>query len=219
MAEIKNVMVVGVRHFATPCYLTNLTGTGRFPKQPLIQSQASGQLGPAIVSALLDAGFHVTALTRTTTITTSSSSPSIAPSPSTLPPSIPTISADYTSLPSLTAAFQGQDAVVSSVSSTPAATRSQMLLIDAAVAAGVKRFLPSEYGVNSQTLPPGLKELRGDKSRVVEYLRGKESEGFGWTGLSTGQFFDWVSARVCLSLHWFGIDFWAGDSVLPLAWS
>jgi uncharacterized protein YbjT (DUF2867 family) len=50
---------------------------------------------------------------------------------------------DYTNLESLTAALEGQDALVSAVASL--AVPSQRLLIDAAVQAGVKRIIPSEY--------------------------------------------------------------------------
>ena len=54
------------------------------------------------------------------------------------------IRANYDSAKSLKAAFQGQDAVISLVGGT--ALGDQNKLIDAAIAAGVKRFLPSEYG-------------------------------------------------------------------------
>jgi len=64
-------------------------------------------------------------------------------------------------------------------------------MIDAAVAAGVKRFMPSEWGSNSAnercvSLVPLIREKRG----VVEYLRGREAEGMSWTKFVTGQFFD-----------------------------
>lgn len=49
---------------------------------------------------------------------------------------------DYTNFESLKKALEGQDALVSAVASL--AVPSQMLLIDAAVKASVKRIIPSE---------------------------------------------------------------------------
>lgn len=53
---------------------------------------------------------------------------------------------DYTSVPDLTMALAGQDAVVSAL--TTSAMETQILLIQAAVKAGVRRFLPSEFCAN-----------------------------------------------------------------------
>ena len=57
------------------------------------------------------------------------------------------------SLESLTKVFQGQDAVISMLPIT--ALAGQGIVIEAAIAAGVKRFLPSEYGSDS-TVYKGL---------------------------------------------------------------
>lgn len=54
------------------------------------------------------------------------------------------MAADLSSVEAVTAAFKGQDAVVSTVGTLGIA--GQKVFIDAAVAAGVKRFLPSEFG-------------------------------------------------------------------------
>ncbi|KAK1752979.1 hypothetical protein QBC47DRAFT_415712 [Echria macrotheca] len=141
----------------------------------------SGNLGPAIVKELIAAGFTVTALTR-------------EGSTSTFPEidGLTVKKVDYTSFDSLRDAFTGQDAVVSVVAT--AAIGVQNVAIDAAVAAGVKRFIPSEFGVNTrktQGLPIG--KILAGKVSVVDYLdeKAKQNEGFSWTGLSTGLFFDW----------------------------
>ena len=64
--------------------------------------------------------------------------------------------------------------------------------MDAAIEVGVKRYIPSEFGVN--TFQKELKEL-GDpfmgKLVLLEYLKGKEGTGLTWTGLATGSFLDW----------------------------
>ena len=73
----------------------------------------------------------------------------------------------------------------------------QRVAIDAAVAAGVKRFIPSEFGINTRKVRGTLigKILAG-KIAVVDYLEEVVAKGdgaFTWTGLTTGLFFDWVS--------------------------
>jgi uncharacterized protein YbjT (DUF2867 family) len=138
---------------------------------------ASGSIGPHIVSALLENGFSVSALTRTT-------------SSATFPSTVIVYRTDY-SKASLVEAFEGQDAVVSGIATFSAYQQAD--IIDAAVAAGVKRFVPSEYGVDTslpqiaELLPPAL-----PKQKTVEYLRAKESFGLSWTGVVVGGFFDWA---------------------------
>lgn len=104
---------------------------------------------------------------------------------------------DYESVDSLKAAFEGQDAVVSAAA-TPA-VGNQYPIIDASIAAGVKRFIPSEFGINTRTVPDGgLKTILAGKIKVVDYLveKSKENPTFSWTGVSNGLFFDWVCHRL-----------------------
>ncbi len=113
-----------------------------------------------------------------------------ASSKSTFPPEIVVHKTDYTES-SLLAAFKDQDAIVSAIATF--STTLQKTIIDAAVKAGVKRFLPSEYGVDTARseiedyLPPALM-----KQEVVQYLRTKESAGLSWTAICVGAWFDWV---------------------------
>ncbi|KEF56862.1 uncharacterized protein A1O9_07052 [Exophiala aquamarina CBS 119918] len=94
----------------------------------------SGRLGSFILDKLLASNiFNVQVLKR-------------VDSPSTHAAGVKVVEADFTDLESLTTAFQGQDAVVSVVSD--AGALSQKLMIDAAIVAGVKRFLPSNFGSN-----------------------------------------------------------------------
>lgn len=93
----------------------------------------------------------------------------------------------------LVSAFKGQDAVVSVVGAT--AFPEQKKFIDAAISAGVKRFLPSEYSAN--TLSPAVLQLLplfNQKKDILEYLKSKESSTFSWTAIYTALLFDWVSA-------------------------
>ena len=138
---------------------------------------ASGSVGPFIVSSLLENGFTVSVLTRTT-------------SSATFPSTVAVHRTDYSSA-SLLEAFKGQDAVVSTIATF--STHQQSDIIDAAITAGVKRFVPSEYGVDTslpqvaELLPPAL-----PKQQTVEYLRSKEASGLSWTGVIVGGFFDWT---------------------------
>lgn len=84
--------------------------------------------------------------------------------------------------------MEGQDVVISMVAVF--ATGGQQNLVDAAIAAGVKRFLPSEFGPPSRdekftTLHPALPP----KVATVDYLRSKESQ-ISWSALIPGAFFD-----------------------------
>ncbi|KAL2122407.1 hypothetical protein VTJ04DRAFT_2862 [Mycothermus thermophilus] len=148
---------------------------------------ATGNLGPSILQALLSASFQVTVLTRASndrnpTTTTSS-----------LPPTFRVIPVDYSSLPSLVSALRGQDAVVSALSSS--ALVSQLLLIKAAAQAGVRRFIPSEFGSN--TLHPRTAAFPAyrDKVAVQEALKQEAAreggKGMTWTAIINGPFLDW----------------------------
>jgi uncharacterized protein YbjT (DUF2867 family) len=112
-------------------------------------------------------------------------------STSSFPESVKVIKADYSSHESLTNAFKGQDAVISLVGG--AALGEQKKLIDAAIAAGVKRFLPSEYGSNvpDDRVRQAVPVFEAKKS-VVDYLKSKE-DVIEWSSVITGVFFDWVS--------------------------
>jgi len=70
----------------------------------------------------------------------------------------------------------------------------QKVFVDAAVKAGVKRFLPSEFGINGQS--EVVKELTpffSVKQELLDYLVEKGKDGLTWTGVIVGVLFDWVS--------------------------
>ncbi|KAI0506661.1 hypothetical protein F5B22DRAFT_622796 [Xylaria bambusicola] len=139
----------------------------------------SGNLGRAVVSELVAAGFNVTALTR-------------EGSSATFPAGVSSKPVDYSSVESLTAALEGQEALVSTIATV--AVAGQQPLVDAAVAAGVKRIIPSEFGINTRFLgqEPIGKILQG-KVNTLNYIheKWKQNPSFTWTGISTGLFFDW----------------------------
>ncbi|KAI1337667.1 NAD(P)-binding protein [Xylariaceae sp. FL0016] len=147
---------------------------------------ATGNLGPAILNALLDAEFQVTVLTR-------------QGSSHTFPISVAVKAVDYDSVDSLTAALQGQDALVSTLGAL--ALPKQVNLIQAAVQAKVKRFLPSEFGSNTSNPKAAQLPVFAGKVVVQDALK-KEAEAgkLTYTLVSNGPFFDW-GMRIGLVLN------------------
>ncbi|MCJ1426140.1 hypothetical protein MMC29_004042 [Sticta canariensis] len=138
---------------------------------------ATGNLGPAILNALLDAGFKVTVLTRKS-------------STHKFPDSVTAIPVDYDSLDSLTNALQGQDAVISTLASLAIGT--QLLLVEAAAKAHVKRFIPSEFGSNTLNEKTGALPIFKDKVAVQDALKKEAaSGGMTYTLICNGPFLDW----------------------------
>ncbi|KAF6836966.1 NmrA-like family protein [Colletotrichum plurivorum] len=139
----------------------------------------SGNVGTSAIKALLEDGFQVTGLTRETSVAS-------------LPEGVTHVKSDFSEGP-LASAFRGQDAVVSTLSSiSPAgALASQISLVDAAVAAGVKVFIPSEYGVD--TSDPSAAEIipfLADKIETLNHLK-KNQDKISWTAIVSGGMFDW----------------------------
>lgn len=90
----------------------------------------------------------------------------------------------------LLAAFKGQDAVISLL--PPINIDLINSIADAAAEAGVKRFIPSEFG--SDDAEPKTLELVpmfGAKAAMTGHVKTKESSGMSWTAVINGAFFDW----------------------------
>jgi hypothetical protein len=101
------------------------------------------------------------------------------------------IETDYTH-ESLVKILRGQDAVISAIGAT--GFLGQKAVIDAAITAGVKRFLPSEF--SADTLSDAVLSLVPafvPKREILDYLKEKESTGLTWTGLVVGPLLDDVS--------------------------
>ncbi|TFB02639.1 Pinoresinol reductase 1 [Trichoderma ghanense] len=143
---------------------------------------AAGDLGIPIVKALLAAGYHVTALTRQGSNNTSklpkSSNLSIA-------------QVDYSSVQSLENALKGHMAVISTLTST--SVGDQNPLIDGSIAAGVARFIPSEFGSDVLNEKRNQLPVFEGKVRTHEYLKAAAAKypGFTYTVICTGAFLDW----------------------------
>ncbi|CAK48391.1 hypothetical protein CBS115989_6344 [Aspergillus niger] len=139
---------------------------------------ASGTLGPHVFQALVNAGFRVSILTRSN-------------KPGAYASNINVFEVDFNSVESLTTALKGVDAVVSTVGGE--AVDNQTVLIDAAIAAGVKRFIPSEFG-NVTTNPKVEKfPVYSSVFKIRNYLQEKAAAGkLSWTVLACGAFLDLV---------------------------
>jgi len=119
------------------------------PIKNIIIIGGAGSIGPATISELISNGFTVSILSRES-------------STAKFPKDVTVYKTDY-STTSLLKAFQGQDAIVSAIAVLSAPQ--QASIIDAAIEAGVKRFIPSEYGIDSAS--SGVADLvpviRGNK--------------------------------------------------------
>ncbi|EIN06632.1 NAD(P)-binding protein [Punctularia strigosozonata HHB-11173 SS5] len=140
---------------------------------------ATGNIGQAITEQLVAAKFDVIVLSR-------------SENPSKVPAGVAVRHVDYDSVESLTVALQGVDAVVSAVAF--AGILGQTKLVDAAVAAGVKRFLPSEYGSDLRHPAARALSVFAPKAKVEDYLETVSAEhpGLTYTFVSSGPFLDWT---------------------------
>ncbi|MCJ1398939.1 hypothetical protein MMC11_002140 [Xylographa trunciseda] len=137
----------------------------------------TGNIGLATIHALQAAGFTVTALTR-------------GASTSSIPTDVHIATVDYSSIESLAKALTGQDAVVSCVGSF--ALSSQPNIVEAASAAGVKRFIPAEFGADTLNPLTRAFAILKDKLQVQRMLVEKyEQSGMTYSLLFTGLFLDW----------------------------
>lgn len=139
---------------------------------------ATGNLGPSVLKALLASNlFSVTVLTR----------PS---SEHKFPSNANVLRVDYSSPSSLTSALAGQDAVIALFGAELAHV--QLPLLDAAIAAGVTRFIPSDFGCDThnelaKNLPVYAKKVE-IQTAVAEHAAKSEIE---YTQIINGPFVDW----------------------------
>ncbi|EGR48306.1 uncharacterized protein TRIREDRAFT_78476 [Trichoderma reesei QM6a] len=145
---------------------------------------ANGTLGSVLLAALVQANcFDVSILQRSTSSSTSSASPSI--------PRI-IVSPDL-AVDELTTALAGQDAVIAAF---PLGQGDQHLrLVEASFHAGVKRFIPADFGScdAADALPQEYLPLYRRKTLVrerCEAFAARPGSAFTWTALVCGHFFD-----------------------------
>lgn len=155
---------------------------------------ASGSLGRPITTALVDAGFTVTALTR-------------PDSKSTFPAGVTAVPVDYTSKSALQSVLTGQDALVSALTSQ--ASSSQENLLEAAAAAGVRRLIPSEFGSDTSNARARALPVYKDKIAIQELVERLCAESQGkttYTYVLNNAFLDWGVEKSFL-IDWKGKTF------------
>ncbi|KAM6522966.1 hypothetical protein FALCPG4_012573 [Fusarium falciforme] len=141
---------------------------------------ASGTLGHVLVSALMKAGFVVTAVGRPNGKPTDYSH------------EIAVKAADYEDASSLAAALQGQHAVVEAFN--PAAARSQRTIAEAAITAGVTHLITPDF--SSDTFNPHVDDiLIFEAKKYAQYeledVVFKSGGALTWTAIIVGPWYDW----------------------------
>lgn len=154
---------------------------------------ANGHLGPSVLHALLSSTspkLSITVISRKS-------------SKSTYPTEVNVVHISDNSPPpheELINVFTGQDAVVTTFAGTQGDL--QIRLADAAAEAGVKRFIPADFGSCDSSDPRSLDlvPLYREKEKVRKYLQklatssaanGQREDAFSWTSLVCGHFFDY----------------------------
>lgn len=146
---------------------------------------ATGDLGGRIVHELLQHDTRVRVLTRP--------SSDAAQRRFADDDRIDVVTAAYTDRPALVAALAGVDVVVSAVSGTRAViVDAQRALLDAAVEAGVPRFIPSDYAADYRSITPGSNrnfELRREFAAALDAapIRATSVLNGAFTDMLTGQ--------------------------------
>ncbi|RHZ70206.1 hypothetical protein CDV55_107546 [Aspergillus turcosus] len=116
-------------------------------------------------------------------------------SKATFPPGIPVIRTTYT-LENLTSALAGQDAAVCVVG--PGGIGAQVTMIDAADAAGVKRFILDDFGWGDNPKSfPEFNAIQEHRRAGWDHAKTKadSNPNFTYTGISTGNPIDWALKR------------------------
>jgi hypothetical protein len=106
------------------------------------------------------------------------------------PCGVDVVAVDYSDFTALTNALEGIDALVLVLGSL--VIDQQERIIDAAIAVGVKRIIPSEFGTNLSNPRTRALPVFASKARIQDYLEEKTKGGkTSYTLLHTGPFLDW----------------------------
>lgn len=138
-----------------------------------------GLLGSAILEQLVKNQFTVTVLSRS------------ASSVHDLPSGVKVHQVDYSSQENLAEALTGQDVVVNTIGMS--GILGQKTIIDASIKAGVKRYIPADWGSfttdpNARTLP-----ILQPMVEIQDYLKDKAAAGaLEYTIFSVGAFLEFV---------------------------
>lgn len=135
--------------------------------------------------ALLDSGFEVLMFSREDSTSTDSLSGH---------PKQKIVKIDIDDVDRIASGLKGIDGVVSNVASH--ALLSQKKLIDAAIVAGFRRFLPSDFGTDLSNEANTAARFNEPKVEIQEYVKNKSKAypNFSYTSVVTGPLFHWSMA-------------------------
>ncbi|KAK7424444.1 hypothetical protein QQX98_000409 [Neonectria punicea] len=148
----------------------------------------TGDLGHVIVGQIAAAGdFHVTVVARN-------------PSSKRLLPDVKTVSVGYESPKSIRRALQGFDAVVNALPGH--LEEIHLRILDAAIFAGVGRYIPSEFGSDHRQPAAQSIPLSATKIKVDDVVQKAAAEGrIEYTSLLGGLWLEWsMGAANCMSV-------------------
>jgi len=148
----------------------------------IVQVGAAGSLGKPVLDALIASGnFNITVVARHT-------SKSEVP----VKDNVRQLKVDFSSHQALVDAFRGNDALVLTLGDFQALSKNTQILADAAIDAGIKRIILSEFGGDLYNAPGKDQPIFKIKVDARTYVEGKAKEGkITWNTIAIGPFFDW----------------------------
>lgn len=172
------------------------------------ETQGTGNVGRLILQAVREAQppfQSITVLTRSAGSEVEASGPTIR---------VRTV--DYSSRDSILASLKGIDAVVSAIATQSVET--QMGIIDAAVDAGVKFFIPSEFGLaNTHPLLRRDFPIYADKTTIQDHLENLRRQGkIDYALIFVGLFLDWGMSGFVIDVKRKKVSFW-DDGERPIS--
>ncbi|QNH61053.1 NmrA family NAD(P)-binding protein [Hymenobacter sediminicola] len=174
---------------------------------PIVLAGATGALGLLIAHHLRRRGVSVRALVRP-------ESSHKAEAESLRKQGVEVVAVDYSSVADLTKACQGATCIISALSGLrDIIVDTQTRLLEAAVAAGVPRFIPSDFSADFTTLPEGSNR-NFDLRR--EFQRRLDTAPIRATSILNGMFMDLLKGQAPLVQPGIGRIVYWGDADQPL---
>ncbi|UOQ97382.1 NmrA family NAD(P)-binding protein [Hymenobacter sp. 5317J-9] len=182
------------------------SSTNAPPAGPVALAGATGDLGFRIAQALLRRGAAVRALVRPGNTKPETTALRDA--------GAEVVEVDFNSVTALTAACAGAACVVSALSGLrEVIVDGQKRLLDAAVAAGVPRFVPSDFCIDYTTLPAGSNRNLDLRREFNQRL---DQAPIQATSVLNGMFTDLLTGQAPVVLFGLGRVLYYGDADQPL---
>lgn len=160
------------------------------PAATIVLAGAGGDLGERVARALVARGATVRALTRPDT------SPQKVQRLQSL--GLMIVRADYADAEAMQSAYAGADCVVSTLSGLrPVIVDAQTKLLQAAIAAAVPRFIPSDYSIDYTAIPPGSNRNLDLRREFIQRL---DETPIAATSVLNGAFADMLTGTAPLIL-------------------